>query len=666
MSTLDDALAWAARGYRVFPIEPGDKVPWRGLAWKDVATADPATIASWFALRPTSNYGVACGNGLIVVDIDAGRDGFASSMELDLPASTLTVSTPGGGVHIYLQTEHDVPNSVDRLGRGVDVRGAGGYVVGPGSWFADPTGAKGYTGAYAIVDAAPAARVASSILSICGMATERDRSGPVAVDEPADLAYAAVWLSEAPVSIEGQGGNNTAYKVAAKLHELGCSAEAMVDLLAEHWNERCLPPWGRDDLVRFAEHAAVYAKSAQGAGGITAGAAEFGHVVALDEPPAGAKPTTRWAEALRAGVPLDFDEITPDDWIAWRLLARGRATLAAGPGGVGKSNFVLTVAGLGAVGRSLGTFSVKAPFRTVVYNAEDTTNDMSKRLQAVSMVHGIDYAELRRNLTLVSGVLTPLRVMKQDKTVEMQAMTELALAIRAWRADVVVLDPLASLHGLEENDNVAMGELMRVLNTLASSTNTAVLLLHHTPKGSDHKAGSDAVRGAGGIVNSTRQAFTLFPADEHDRDHLGLGERYAQDFVRIDDAKSSYTKRDSKPQVFERVSVPLRTGEESYGLRYVEPGSGGIRSVAALAAEFLAEYMAENSIANLKTHSAAKLLATKDPIFADKVTASMRHLCLFIEMLLVRPVTTSKGATVVVEMKAKKDATSAESYVVLN
>lgn len=48
---------------------------------------------------------------------------------------TITVLTPSGGRHLWLTGPPDVvvPNSVGRLAPGIDVRGAGGYLVGPGS-----------------------------------------------------------------------------------------------------------------------------------------------------------------------------------------------------------------------------------------------------------------------------------------------------------------------------------------------------------------------------------------------------------------------------------------------------------------------------------------------------------------------------------------------------
>src|SRR5690606_24388087 len=51
-----------------------------------------------------------------------------------IPA-TVVVRTPSGGRHLWLSGPPDVvvPNSASRLAPGIDVRGAGGYLVGPGS-----------------------------------------------------------------------------------------------------------------------------------------------------------------------------------------------------------------------------------------------------------------------------------------------------------------------------------------------------------------------------------------------------------------------------------------------------------------------------------------------------------------------------------------------------
>lgn len=147
------------------------------------ATTDPAAVRALFAAAPwATGYGIACGRAphhLVGIDLDvtpttartgAGRgagpglgggpgsgagmgtgtdagmgvdatpDSVAALQQLafqhlfTLP-ETVVVLTPSGGRHIWLSGPAGVtvPNSAGRLAPGIDVRGAGGYLVGPGS-----------------------------------------------------------------------------------------------------------------------------------------------------------------------------------------------------------------------------------------------------------------------------------------------------------------------------------------------------------------------------------------------------------------------------------------------------------------------------------------------------------------------------------------------------
>ncbi|WP_405778984.1 bifunctional DNA primase/polymerase [Streptomyces sp. NBC_00859] len=110
------------------------------------ATADPAAVRAMFAAAPwATGYGIACGrtpHHLIGIDLDtkAESDSSAALRRLALKhlftiPETVTVLTPSGGSHLWLSGPPDrvVPNSASRLAPGIDVRGAGGYLVGPGS-----------------------------------------------------------------------------------------------------------------------------------------------------------------------------------------------------------------------------------------------------------------------------------------------------------------------------------------------------------------------------------------------------------------------------------------------------------------------------------------------------------------------------------------------------
>ncbi|MGW5349941.1 bifunctional DNA primase/polymerase [Streptomyces sp. NPDC004031] len=160
---LHAALLAAARGLPVFPLsrsklpavrsphrdEPRTAALCRGACGRPGhgvhdATTDPAGIRALFAVAPwATGYGVACGRAphhLVGVDLDVkhGADGVAALRALaarhgfTVP-ETLTVLTPSGGRHLWLTAPGPVPNSAGRLARGIDIRGEGGYVVGPGS-----------------------------------------------------------------------------------------------------------------------------------------------------------------------------------------------------------------------------------------------------------------------------------------------------------------------------------------------------------------------------------------------------------------------------------------------------------------------------------------------------------------------------------------------------
>ena len=161
---LAHALSAAERGLAVIPLSrtklPALRSPHRddptappchgecgrpGHGVYDAST-DPARIRELFAAAPWSTgYGIACGlppHHLIGVDLDtkSGTDSTTALRELALRhlftiPPTVVVLTPSGGRHLWLTGPADVvvPNSAGRLAPGIDIRGAGGYLVGPGS-----------------------------------------------------------------------------------------------------------------------------------------------------------------------------------------------------------------------------------------------------------------------------------------------------------------------------------------------------------------------------------------------------------------------------------------------------------------------------------------------------------------------------------------------------
>ena len=102
------------------------------------ATTDRKRIKAWLEKWRNANFGIATGrrSGIFVLDVD-GNVGNASLEALQdkhgrIPM-TVTVKT-GKGRHHYLRGDGArVGNSAGRLGKGIDVRGDGGYVVAYGN-----------------------------------------------------------------------------------------------------------------------------------------------------------------------------------------------------------------------------------------------------------------------------------------------------------------------------------------------------------------------------------------------------------------------------------------------------------------------------------------------------------------------------------------------------
>jgi Bifunctional DNA primase/polymerase, N-terminal/Primase C terminal 1 (PriCT-1) len=123
------ALGLAANGFTVFPIKPGDKSP-PLVKFTKQATADPIEVARMWKRYPEANIGVHAGGGTVIVDADTYKN--PSCLDgLAIPETT-TVRSASGGRHFYLLGSGSTRTDVRP---GLDIKGRGGYAVGPGSVF---------------------------------------------------------------------------------------------------------------------------------------------------------------------------------------------------------------------------------------------------------------------------------------------------------------------------------------------------------------------------------------------------------------------------------------------------------------------------------------------------------------------------------------------------
>lgn len=258
-----EAVKLAGRGWFVFPLVALTANQPRFKSWGTRASNDPVAVESWWRKWPDDNIGVACGpSGLTVVDLDQkkGKDGRSSldDLELDhgLLPTTLTSRTPTGGTHIYLLGS--TSNTVEKIGKGVDTRsasasGQGGYVLAPPSVRAE--------GDYAWLDDNAVADIPAWLSDLIGRDSERtvEKTAAVDLDQEHNLEWARGYLAEdARPAVEGSGGDRTTLQIAMVLSDKGVSKEAALDLMLEHYNPRCEPPWEPEELRKKIANAYAY------------------------------------------------------------------------------------------------------------------------------------------------------------------------------------------------------------------------------------------------------------------------------------------------------------------------------------------------------------------------------------------------------------------------
>ena len=240
------ALAYAKRGWAVFPCAPRDKVPITPHGQKD-ATTDASAIRGLF--RGDCNVAiVADASGLAVIDVDPrnGGDATLASLAAELGAlpRTLTADTGGGGTHYVFRA----PVGCElrgKLGPGVDLKHRG-YILAEPS--VHPSG-----NLYRWHDRG----IEPAELPPTWLARMR-RPDPVpaaprpraSTDDRGRIAKrASAYLAKMPPAISGQGGHDATFAAAVALvRGFDLDPGDAYDLLAAEFNPRCLPLWSERDL----------------------------------------------------------------------------------------------------------------------------------------------------------------------------------------------------------------------------------------------------------------------------------------------------------------------------------------------------------------------------------------------------------------------------------
>lgn len=236
---LAAALEYAARGWAVFPLQPGLKEPLRGTRGHLDATTDRAQIEAWWTQNPNYNLGISLApSGLYVLDVDvseydyvdkatgekrrAKKRGAESLARIEHELTpTLLATTGRGGTHVVYACPPGVePHrhiGIIEKNSGLDLLGEG-YIVAAPSYLAE-------TGTY------------YQWSQQCPIAPL-----PTYLSTIARQPRVAEKVQSTGTPIETGGRNNAMFRLACALRETGIGAEALARALDAENKQRFSPP----------------------------------------------------------------------------------------------------------------------------------------------------------------------------------------------------------------------------------------------------------------------------------------------------------------------------------------------------------------------------------------------------------------------------------------
>jgi predicted P-loop ATPase len=216
------------------------------------------------------NYGAILKPDRLVIDVDvknftlgdkplARLWGFLKLNPKD--RETFTVKTPSGGYHFYFTKPPDIfIRSTLKDYPGLEFKDK--YIMAGGSWL--EAQGKGYT-----FHAGSPSKLAPCPDTLLALLT-RPRSlsaqetASVMADNPIDIANYIKFLMNADPAVEGHNGDLSAFKAAAKGKDLGLTPDKTWELMAEHYNPRCSPPWSMVGLQQKVNNAYSYGENSPG------------------------------------------------------------------------------------------------------------------------------------------------------------------------------------------------------------------------------------------------------------------------------------------------------------------------------------------------------------------------------------------------------------------
>jgi hypothetical protein len=425
------------------------------------ATTDDTWIRTWWEKFPEANIGIATGapSGILVLDIDAQHGGERSLHNLEEKYGPLPdgprVRTGGGGQHLYLAySSNPIRNKVG-LFPGIDVRGDGGYVVGPGS---NHLSGKTYLWQHGKTAKLPLPSIPDWLHTAASV--RQPTQGPPNVD-----------------AIPQSQRNDTLASLAGSMRNRGMSFEAIEVALLQENRLRCKPPLDESEVSRIAASISRYSP-------------DFLSARPMSEVRTERKLT------FRTGSEIANATATSVPWLVRPWVATGAITEADGKVKLaGKTTWVThLVRALLDGAQFMGEKTTKT---CAVYLTEQNAISFRETLKRADLLNRDDFIALFWADTLGFSWPEVVRAAVEE--------------CKRRSAKLLVVDTLGQFAGLIGDSENSSGDALRAVQPLqqAAEEGLAVIIVRHERKSGgsvgDSGRGSSAYAGAVDILLSIRR-----------------------------------------------------------------------------------------------------------------------------------------------------------------
>jgi hypothetical protein len=520
---LDYALNYAAQfGWAVFPChsvtddgfctcgkadcKSEGKHPQTAKGSLD-ASRDEADITAWFAGSVGGhNIGIATGgvSQLIVVDVDQGKGADINDLliaGLDQTVFNTAKVKTGAGLHFYyhLPAGVTIKNSASRLGKYIDVRGDGGYVIAPPS---KHVSGKNYEllnpntdGSVDILDFPQAwlDKLGQPLPATNGNSNGSNGNGSSPFVIPA--AQPGVIL---PDSINQGQRNVEITKIAGALRSKGLSEGAIFAALDIENQRICKPPLDTKELHQIAHSVGRYKPQ------------DVLNQVSDADPnaPAGTDYENTLVPYLFGDfLDVDFEE---KEILSFHIGKRDIAIIQAATN-AGKTTLLRNVTLCMGAGRPFMPFyEGNRPIKIAYFDFESDAQDVQRDLREMFSVFTASEAKLLRdNLIIIPKGLMDGELFQFNRH---EAWAN-SLIVQN-NIEFIIVDNVSAAYDInDENSNAEVTKkIIKPLLKMAYKGNCAFLFAHHYGKGKTEleHAGVHAGRGASALQALSRTVINMF------------------------------------------------------------------------------------------------------------------------------------------------------------